>query len=241
MKANVEAMRSLLYFTAGEADHQSRSESEERRRLAADRLALLTPIVKAWCTDLGVEIASLGLQVHGGMGYVEETGAAQLLRDSRIAPIYEGTNGIQAIDLVLRKLPLEDGAVAAALIAEMTGELAVMEGYPELDLFREELAIAVQGLTETSTWIGEKLRSGEIQSALAGASPYLRQFGIVLGGWLMGRAAVAALGSPPEFEAPFLTEKVTTARFYGEQLLPAANGLVPAVKGGIELLDRARF
>jgi alkylation response protein AidB-like acyl-CoA dehydrogenase len=241
MKANVEAMRSLLYFTAGEADHQARAESEERRRLATSRLALLTPIVKAWCTDLGVEIASLGLQVHGGMGYVEETGAAQLLRDSRIAPIYEGTNGIQAIDLVLRKLPLEDGAVVAALIAEMTAEAAAMESHAELDLFREELAIAVEGLIETTTWIGEKLRSGEVQSALAGASPYLRQFGTVLGGWLMARAATAALSKPPEFETPFLEEKLTTARFYGEQLLPAANGLIPAVKGGIELLDQAPF
>jgi alkylation response protein AidB-like acyl-CoA dehydrogenase len=241
MKAYVEAMRSLLYLTAGEADHLSRAESEERRRAASDRLALLTPIVKAWCTDVGVEIASLGLQVHGGMGYIEETGASQLLRDSRIAPIYEGTNGIQAIDLVLRKVPLENGAVVAGLIGEMTEELGTMEGHAELDLFREELAIAIQGLAETSTWIGGKLRDGDIQSALAGASPYLRQFGTVLGGWLMARAAVSALGHPPEFEAPFLSEKVTTARFYGEQLLPMANGLVPAVKGGIELLDRATF
>jgi len=241
MKAHVEAMRSLLYFTAGEADHQARAESEERRRLASNRLALLTPIVKAWCTDLGVETASLGLQVHGGMGYIEETGAAQLLRDSRIAPIYEGTNGIQAIDLVLRKLPLEDGAVAAALIGDMSAELAAMEGHSELDLFREELAVAIQGLTEASTWIAEKLRDGDVASALAGASPYLRQFGIVLGGWLMARAAATALDNPPEFDPSFLAEKVTTARFYGEQLLPEANGLVAAVKGGIELLDQARF
>jgi hypothetical protein len=241
MKANVEAMRSLLYLTAGEADHQARAEDEPRRKLASNRLALLTPIVKAWCTDLGVEITSIGLQVHGGMGYVEETGAAQLLRDSRIAPIYEGTNGIQAVDLVLRKVPLESGAVVAGLIAEMTEELATMEGHAELSLFREELAVAIQGLGETSAWIGGKLTEGDVRSALAGASPYLRQFGTVLGGWLLARAAVSALGNPPEFDASFLSEKVTTARFYGEQLLPMANGLVPAVKGGIGLLDRATF
>ncbi|MGH8871981.1 MAG: acyl-CoA dehydrogenase [Acidimicrobiia bacterium] len=241
MKAYTEAMRGLLYQTAGEGDHLFHAESEERRKLASDRLALLTPIVKAWCTDVGVEIASLGVQVHGGMGYIEETGAAQLLRDSRIAPIYEGTNGIQAIDLVLRKIPLENGAVVAALIREMTDELATMEGQDELVLFREELALAIQGLTETSTWIGERLREGDIQSALAGASPYLRQFGTVLGGWLMARAAVAALGKPPEFESSFISEKVITARFYGEQLLPMANGLVPAVKGGAALLERATF
>lgn len=241
MKAYTEAMRGLLYLTAGEGDHLFHAESEERRKLASDRLALLTPIVKAWCTDVGVEIASLGVQVHGGMGYIEETGAAQLLRDSRIAPIYEGTNGIQAIDLVLRKIPLENGAVVAALIGKMADELATMEGRDELVLFREELALAIKGLTETSTWMGERLRDGDIESALAGASPYLRQFGTVLGGWLMGRAAVAALGRLPEFEPSFLSEKVITARFYGEQLLPMANGLVRAVKGGAALLQRATF
>ncbi|HSO48972.1 MAG TPA: acyl-CoA dehydrogenase family protein, partial [Acidimicrobiia bacterium] len=120
MKANVEAMRSLLYVTAAEADRHIRGETEDAREVAGSRLSLLTPIVKAWCTDLGVEVASLGIQVHGGAGYIEETGAAQYLRDSRIAPIYEGTNGIQAIDLVLRKLPLENGAVVTALITEMT-------------------------------------------------------------------------------------------------------------------------
>jgi hypothetical protein len=199
----------------------------------------MTPIVKAWCTDLGVEMASLGVQVHGGMGYIEETGAAQLLRDSRIAPIYEGTNGIQAIDLVLRKIPIEGGAVVSALIAEMAAELETMTPYEELAQFREELAVAIQGLGETSSWLGERLLAGDLRSALAGASPYLRQFGTVLGGWLMARAAVAALGGPTGFDAGFLTEKVSTARFYGEQLLPMANGLVPAVKGGADLLDSA--
>jgi alkylation response protein AidB-like acyl-CoA dehydrogenase len=239
MKSNVEAMRSLLYMVAGEGDHHIHADSEERRKLAGDRLALMTPIVKAWCTDLGVEMASLGVQVHGGMGYIEETGAAQLLRDSRIAPIYEGTNGIQAIDLVLRKIPIEGGAVVSALIAEMAAELETMTPYEELAQFREELAVAIQGLGETSSWLGERLLAGDLRSALAGASPYLRQFGTVLGGWLMARAAVAALGGPTGFDAGFLTEKVSTARFYGEQLLPMANGLVPAVKGGADLLDSA--
>ncbi|MGH3666993.1 MAG: acyl-CoA dehydrogenase, partial [Acidimicrobiia bacterium] len=241
MKAYVEAMRSLLYLTAGEGDHLGHADSEERRKLASDRLALLTPIIKAWCTDVGVDVASLGVQVHGGMGYIEETGAAQFLRDSRIAPIYEGTNGIQAIDLVLRKIPLDNGAVVAGVIGAMTDELATMEGHEELVMFREELGVAIQGLAETSTWLGERLVAGDIQSALAGASPYLRQFGIVLGGWLMARTAVAALGEPHGFEESFLADKVTTARFYGEQLLPMANGLAPAVKGGATLLESAPF
>ena len=182
-----------------------------------------------------------GLQVHGGMGYIEETGAAQFLRDSRIAPIYEGTNGIQAIDLVLRKIPLENGAVVAGVIGQMTAELATMEGHDQLSRFREELSVAVQGLAETSRWLGERLASGDLQAALAGASPYLRQFGIVLGGWLMARTAVAAIGEPPGFEHSLLADKVTTARFYGEQLLPMANGLAPAVKGGAALLESAPF
>jgi len=241
MKAYVEAMRSLLYVTAGEGDHMFHSDSEDRRKLASDRLALLTPIVKAWCTDVGVELASIGLQVHGGMGYIEETGAAQYLRDSRIAPIYEGTNGIQAVDLVLRKLPLDNGGVATRLIEEMSQVLTRMQSRPELELFHEELAVAVQGLAESSAWLGQQLIEGRVQSALAGASPYLRQFGIVLGGWLLAVAAVAALDSPAGFDPGFLADKVNTARFYGEQLLPTANGLVPMVKAGSDRLERAVF
>ena len=114
MKAYTEAMRSLLYVSAAEADMMFHAETEDQRQAASNRIVLLTPIVKAWCTDIGVEMASLGIQVHGGMGYIEETGAAQFYRDARISPIYEGTNGIQAIDLVLRKLPLENGAVVTS-------------------------------------------------------------------------------------------------------------------------------
>jgi acyl-CoA dehydrogenase len=241
MKANVEAMRSLLYATAAEADHHYHGESEEARQTAGHRLALLTPIVKAWCTDVGVEMASLGVQVHGGAGYIEETGAAQYLRDSRIAPIYEGTNGIQAIDLVLRKLPLENGAVVTALITEMTDVVIGMNDYPELAAFGDELSRAIRGLAESSGWLGERLASGDIQSALAGASPYLRQFGTVVGGWLMGKAALAALSAPRDVDPDFLAEKIITARFYGEQLLPVANGMVSAVKGGAEILESAVF
>jgi len=241
IKANVEAMRSLLYVTAAEADHHYRGETEERRNEAGNRLALLTPVVKAWCTDLGVEMASLGVQIHGGAGYIEETGAAQYLRDARIAPIYEGTNGIQAIDLVLRKLPLENGAVVTALITEMTEAVLRMNDHPELAGFGEELTRAIRGLAESSTWLGERLASGDIPSALAGASPYLRQFGTVLGGWLMGKAALAALAAPPDVAPEFLAEKVITARFYGEQILPLANGMVSSVKGGAEILDNALF
>jgi len=241
MKAYVEAMRALVYVAAGEGDHMYHAESEDRQELASDRLALLTPIVKAWCTDVGVELASIGVQVHGGMGYIEETGAAQYLRDSRIAPIYEGTNGIQAIDLVLRRLPVENGAIVAGLIGEMTEVLDSMTSHAELARFHRELSAAIEGLAGTSRWLGERLASGDIQSALAGASPYLRQFGTVLGGWLMARSAVAALEGAADFDAGFLADKVNTACFYGEQLLPMANGLSPAVTGGAGRLTDAAF
>lgn len=238
IKAYVEAMRSLLYVTAAEGDQRAHAETDHRRKLASDRLALLTPIVKAWCTDVGVELASLGIQIHGGMGYVEETGAAQYFRDSRIAPIYEGTNGIQAVDLVLRKLPLEDGKVVTELLAEMTRLLDAMAAHDQLAGFRSALSDAIDGLADTSAWLGERLKAGDINGALAGATPYLRQFGMVLGGWLMGRGAVAALNGP-DVDPDFAAQKVVTARFYGEQLLPQARGLIPAVKGGAGLLEQA--
>lgn len=241
MKANTEAMRCLLYVVAQEADLAEHAESDERKDLAQKRLALLTPMVKAWATDTGVEMTSLGVQVHGGMGYVEETGAAQHLRDSRIGPIYEGTNGIQAQDLVLRKLPIENGAVMRDFITEMTGVLGSMNDHEDLGDFRDELTTAIQGLADTSTWLGEKLVSGDVDGALAGATPYLRQLGIVVGGWLMARAAIAAKAGPAEYDQEFLDDKVITARFYGEHLLPQANGLIPTIKGGSELLAEARL
>ena len=241
MKAYTEAMRSLLYYTAQEGDFAFHGEDEAREALAQDRLALLTPIVKAWCTDVGVEVASIGIQVHGGMGYVEETGAAQYLRDVRIAPIYEGTNGIQAMDLVMRKLPLRDGEVVRSFITQMTDVLSEMNDYEDLGQFRDELTTAIQGLSDTSAWIGERLMKGEYDDALAAATPYLRQFGTVLGGWLMAKAAVAAKSAPVEFDGSFLQEKVNTARFYGEHLLPQAGGLISTIKAGNSLLAAAEL
>jgi alkylation response protein AidB-like acyl-CoA dehydrogenase len=239
MRANTEAMRCLLYYAARSGDFMFHAESAGRREFESKRLALLTPIVKAWMTDLGVEMTSLGIQVHGGMGYVEETGAAQYFRDARIAPIYEGTNGIQAIDLVLRKLPIDDGQVVQDLIMEMSEVLGDMGEYEDLSMFREELATGVQGLAETSTWLGDRLSDGEIDDALAAATPYLAQFGTVLGGWLMAISAVAAKKEPADFSPGFLAQKINTARFYGEHLLPRANGLVATVKAGNSLLAKA--
>jgi len=234
MKAYIEAMRALLYTNAVSIDlarhHPDQAEREARREL----VDLLTPISKAWCTDLGVELASIGLQVHGGMGYVEETGVAQYLRDSRISPIYEGTNGIQAIDLVMRKVPMRGGAVVADLLAQMEAlgpELAAAG--PELAGIQPALADGVSVLREATGWILSRGQA-EPNDALAGATPYLRLFGQVVGGWLMARSALAAFRLLPGAgsDAAFFQEKISTARFYAGQLLPQAAGLLPAVTAG---------
>ena len=211
--------------------HPDRAEREARREL----VDLLTPICKAWCTDLGVDLTSIGLQVHGGMGYVEETGVAQYLRDSRIAPIYEGTNGIQAIDLVIRKVPMRSGGVIKDLLAQMeTLDLELAGAGPELAGVRSALASGVSALREATDWIMSH-GLAEPNDALAGAAPYLRLSGLVIGGWLMARSALAAsrlLRNAGGSDAVFLREKIGTARFYTEQLLPQAAGLLPAVTAG---------
>lgn len=236
MKAYSQAMRALLYFTAAETDFANHADDAERRKLAENRAAVLTPVVKAWCTDVGVQMASLGIQVHGGMGYVEETGAAQHLRDSRIAPIYEGTNGIQAIDLLTRKLTLENGQVVKDMVNVMGEVLDDMKPHPELDAFRGHLEKAIAGLADSSSWLLERL-SENVDDALAGATPYLEMFGVVTGGWLMARSAVAALTSVDQSD--FTKDKVTTARFYGENILPTSAGLAPTIRSGAGLLDSA--
>jgi 3-(methylthio)propanoyl-CoA dehydrogenase len=236
MKAHIEAMRALLYTNAVSIDlarhHDNPAERQARRELTD----LLTPISNAWCTDLGFELTSIGLQVHGGMGYVEETGVAQYLRDSRIAPIYEGTNGIQAIDLVTRKVPVRDGGVIADLLAAMDATGGELEAAgPQLAEIGLALASGATAVREATGWI---LANGQAQpsGALAGATPYLRLFGLVIGGWLMARSALAAsqmLSSGGGPGAAFLYEKISTAHFYAQQLLPQASGLLPAVTAGV--------
>jgi 3-(methylsulfanyl)propanoyl-CoA dehydrogenase len=235
MKAYTEAMRALLYTNAVSIDlarhHQDPAEREARREL----VELLTPISKAWCTDLGVDLASIGLQVHGGMGYVEETGVAQYLRDSRISPIYEGTNGIQAIDLVMRKVPMRGGGVMGDLLTQMEALGPELDAAgPELAGIQPALAAGINVLREATGWI---LSSGQADpnDALAGAAPYLRLAGLVVGGWLMARSALAAsrlLPGAKGSDAVFLREKIGTARFYAGQLLPQAAGLLPAITAG---------
>ena len=217
MRARTEAMRGLLFLNAAAADRGTSHPDPNCRLQAQQRAELLTPVSKAWCTDQGVEVASLGIQVHGGMGFIEETGAAQHWRDSRIAPIYEGTNGIQAIDLVGRKLPMDNGAPLAALLEEMAG----------LDKNLDQAASAV---AEAAHWLVE--HPGD--DSLAGATPFLEMLGLTVGGWVMARAwdeAERLKGTEPD-RADFWNAKQISSRFFLDQILPAAPALFPAVTSG---------
>ena len=158
MQALTQAARAICLVTARETDVSRRAKDAAERAAAANRVALLTPIAKAFSTDIGCEVASIGVQVHGGMGFIEETGAAQIYRDARILPIYEGTNGIQAIDLVVRKLPLEGGKVVAAYIGELqkTVEEVRASNRPEFGRMGERLGEAVAALAEASRWMGDE-------------------------------------------------------------------------------------
>ncbi|MEO1265088.1 MAG: acyl-CoA dehydrogenase [Pseudomonadota bacterium] len=224
MQAMTQAARTICLVTAKEMDVSHRAPDEDKRRDASARAALLTPIAKAFSTDIGCEVATLGVQVHGGMGFVEETGAAQYYRDARILPIYEGTNGIQAIDLVTRKLPLGDGAVVRQLLAEYeeTAEAVRASNQPEFGHMGERLTDAIAALKSASAWMGEALANNP-EAALAGATPYLRLFGLTAGGTYLARGALAAArgGTATNGDARY----VSLARFFAENPLTEAPGL----------------
>ena len=227
MRVHIEAMRALCYLNGASIDRARLGDSA-----AKERVELFTPITKGWCTDLGVELTSVGIQIHGGMGYVEDTGAAQFWRDSRIAPIYEGTNGIQAIDLATRKLSLRGGAAVADLIAEMRSVAAAAEAEPALAVVAGPLGDAIDAFAAAAGWLQARLQAGAINDVLAGASPFLRMSGTVLGGWLLVRSALAARVE----ETAIADAKADSARFYATQVLPTAAGLGPAVTGGAAAL-----
>src|SRR5229473_4065348 len=239
MKAQTEAMRGLAYVAAGAIDRARHEPDAAAREAAQRRVDLLIPVVKAWSTDLGVEIASTGVQVHGGMGYIEETGAVQHLRDSRINPIYEGTNGIQANDLVGRKLMRDRGAAARDLIVEMRlldRSLSAQQG-AAFATIRAHLAPAIGALSSATDWVVDNWDVDPART-IAGAVPYLKLFGTVAGGWVLARAALAAQSrlDRRDGEPGFNAAKISTAAFYAEQYLPAAGGLVPAVRGGATIM-----
>lgn len=238
MKALTSAARGICYTTADAIDRAHRAPDEAGRRLANDRASLLTPVAKAFSTDIGVEVASIGIQVHGGMGYIEEAGAAQHLRDARITTIYEGTNGIQAIDLVLRKLPLAGGVVVRDQIADMRKAAEELAGHAGLESAGRRIGEAVDALDRTTESLLSALSAGRVDEALAGATPYLRLFGLAQGGACLAMGASAAFaairtGDNNPLHAGFLA----TTRFFADNLAVDAEGLARRVRGGTGFPD----
>jgi alkylation response protein AidB-like acyl-CoA dehydrogenase len=232
MRAYTDAMRCILYANAAALDLAKSHPESEERQLASERAELLTPISKAWCTDLGVEMTSLGIQVHGGYGYIEETGAAQHLRDSRISPIYEGTNGIQAIDLVGRKLRMDEGKLIRDLLDEINEftESLNQQG-EEFETIRLNLADSLEAVEEATAWLTEKGTEDPIQ-AISGATPYLRMLGQLVGGWFLARLAIGARSNDDIGNSDFRNSKMIVANFYAEQLLPLTRAQLGAVTAG---------
>ena len=232
IKSYVDAMRYLMYDNQLMLDLEYFAEGE-LKEFGEERCGILTPITKAWISDLGVELSSIAIQVYGGMGYVEETGVAQYLRDSRIAPIYEGTNGIQALDLMFRKLPLDNGQAMQRLLADVNKVIDEMnEGGEVLSDMAQKLKVEVDRLSEVTLWLGSKMLEGELVDASAGATPYLKMFGQVLGGYYMGKAAILATKKLEETGDEYYNEKITLSKFYIEQLLPLASGYAASVTAG---------
>ncbi|MDC3033127.1 acyl-CoA dehydrogenase C-terminal domain-containing protein [Acidimicrobiaceae bacterium] len=234
IKSYVDAMRYMMYDNQLMLDVEYFGEGE-LKEFGEERCGILTPITKAWISDLGVELSSMAIQIYGGMGYVEETGVAQYLRDSRIAPIYEGTNGIQALDLMFRKLPLDNGQAMQRLLGDVQKVIDDMKNDDEIiSSMAEKLQKEVDTLSEVTLWLGGRMLEGELVDASAAATPYLKMFGQVLGGYYMGKAAILANKKFKETNDEFYSDKLTLSKFYIEQLLPLSSGYASAVTAGKE-------
>jgi 3-(methylthio)propanoyl-CoA dehydrogenase len=228
MKSRVEATRSLAYVVAGMLDTARRHGDAGARARAQAMADLLIPVVKGWSTESAIDVASIGLQIHGGMGYVEETGAAQHLRDARITTIYEGTTGIQAIDLVGRKILRDDGRAIRMLIADIEQVADGLDAAAQDDLavIKRRLRGGIDALSAAVDWIRTVGRE-DLNSVLCGATTFLQLLGIVSGGWQMARAATIAHNrlAAGENDPAFYRAKIATARFYADHFLPQAAGL----------------
>ncbi|MEH0197772.1 acyl-CoA dehydrogenase [Caulobacter sp. CCNWLY153] len=223
MKAKIEAARGICLSTAVAADLAHAAADEETRAAAKLREELLTPIAKAWSTDVGVEVASLGVQIHGGMGFIEETGAAQHYRDARITPIYEGTNGIQAIDLIGRKLGLADGQAVADLMDDIRDTIEALKAADaSLTPVAGRLEAALNAAASATAWLVER-RARAMPDALSGATAYLKLLGDTVGGWMLAKGALA-----PEAEAL----RGQLLRVYAESVLAQVPGQLAAVTLG---------
>jgi len=237
MRAYAEAMRALVYWTASCLDVAERSTDEKEKRMHQALVDLMIPIVKGWSTEMGIEVTSLGVQIHGGMGFIEETGAAQYYRDSRISAIYEGTTGIQANDLVGRKVGREGGQTMLALIVEMQKLLPLLDGANDVHLkaFGKQLAAGISELKRATEWIVTMW--GADQGAVgAGAVHYLKLAGTVCGGWMMGRSALVAAKQLADgsSDLAFLKAKILTTRFYGDHIITLATGFADAITTGAD-------
>ncbi len=230
MRARIEAMRALAYVTGAAQDNAHANPDEVARKQAQAFADLMIPVVKGWSTESAVDIASLGVQVHGGMGFIEETGAAQHLRDARITTIYEGTTAIQANDLIGRKIAREKGVTILAVIAEMRADAARLDG--DLAGICARQLVAVDALERAVFWIVANY-SSDPKGTHAGAVPFLHLLGIVAGGWQMGRAAVIARAKiAGGDDDPFWTAKLATTRFFADHFLTQASGLTEAIVAG---------
>jgi len=234
MRGLTQAARAICYATGVAIDRSLREKDETAREAAHARASLLTPVAKAFSTDIGIEVASLGVQVHGGMGFIEETGAAQHYRDARIGAIYEGTNGIQSLDLVVRKVPLEGGRTVAAYIDELRGTVADVQASnaPGFGATAARLKEAVESLARATHWL---LAQKGSEAALAGATPYLRLFGNAAGGCLLAEQALAALRASSDGAG-----RTALARFFAENIAVAASGLERAVTEGADSITHAQ-
>jgi alkylation response protein AidB-like acyl-CoA dehydrogenase len=233
MKSGTEAMRALAYVAAAESDRSRLAQNEESRARHFTRLELYTPIVKGWLTELAQELTSHGIQVHGGMGYVEETGSAQFYRDARITTIYEGTTAIQANDLVGRKLLANKGEALADLLAEISGVAGDLKGSDNLGDLGAALEQAVATAEAGRTWVLENAPQDRFAAASASVN-LLMLLGYVCGGWLMGLSALKAEGklATGSGDTSFLEAKIATARFYFDHLLPRANACLTTIQAG---------
>ncbi len=231
MKSQIEAMRAAAYYTAGTQVLADHSDDEAEQSAAENRLDLLTPVIKAWMTEIAQELTSLGVQVQGGMGFIEETGAAQHMRDARVLPIYEGTTGIQALDFVGRKILADEGRSMRVLLAEMTALDAELGGDERLAEVRFGLAEGTEQLQSATTWL---LEQGPLDPNTAGSASVnmLMLTGVVVGGWQMARAALAITRGAASDDRAFAEAKLMTARFYAQHILPRASGFAAAAMAG---------
>jgi alkylation response protein AidB-like acyl-CoA dehydrogenase len=231
MRALTRASRAICYSCAHAIDMAERGSDDERKAWA-ERASLLTPIAKAFSTDIGSQIASIGVQVHGGMGFVEETGAAIYMRDARIAQIYEGTNGIQAIDLALRKLPLSDGACVTSLLDELgaTVDAVAASNNPAFGDTAARLADALDVLRSATGWMSARITAKDMQAVLSAATPYQHLFGLAAGGIWLAKSALAD---------PAREDRITLARFMAENLIGECSALRQRVETGAASLDAA--